>query len=168
MAYFRAYTFKGKRTAHKALATVEEQGSYGWIDDVAVISVGKLGFAKVESSWGQDDSAVGATAGMGAFTGALLGALAGPGGALAGAIGGGSIAGLMGATANVAISDPRLDDFADRMKDNTSAVILVDDGIVGDEFSTAFDPYGGELIQTELDEKDVKEIRKALREPQKV
>ena len=69
---------------------------------------------------------------MGALTGALLGALAGPGGALAGAIGGGWIAGVMGVSANVAFSDPRLDDFADCMKDDTSALILVADGIFGD------------------------------------
>ena len=168
MAFFRAFTFDGKRTASKALATVEENGSYLWIDDVAVISVGKLGFAKVESSWAQSDSAVGASAGAGALTGALVGALAGPGGALAGALGGGTMASLFGAGINVAISDPRLEEFADRMKKNSSALILVDDGPFGDEFSTAFDPFGGQLIETELNEKDVKEIRKALRETQKV
>jgi uncharacterized membrane protein len=168
MAFFRAYTFEGKRTASKALATVEENGSFLWIDDVAVISVVKLGRAKVESSWAQSDSTVGASAGCGALTGALVGALAGPGGALAGAIGGGAMAGLVGEGVNVAVSDPRLEEFADEMKKDTSALILVDDGLYGDEFSTAFDSYGGVFVETELNEKDVKEIRKSLRQVQKV
>ena len=85
---------RAKKTAAKALATVEEQGSYAWVDDVAVISVNKLGFARVESTWAQSDSAVGAEVGFGALTGALIGAMFGPGGALAGALGGGSLGGL--------------------------------------------------------------------------
>jgi uncharacterized membrane protein len=168
MTFFRAFTFEGKRTASKALATVEENGSFVWIDDVAVISVGKLGRAKVESSWAQSDSTVGASAGCGALTGALIGALAGPGGALAGAIGGGAMAGLVGAGVDVAVSDPRLEEFADEMKKDTSALILVDDGLYGDEFSTAFDSYGGDFVETELNEKDVMEIRNALGQAQKV
>jgi uncharacterized membrane protein len=168
MTFFRAFTFEGKRTASKALATVEENGSFVWIDDVAVISVGKLGRAKVESSWAQSDSTVGASAGCGALTGALVGALAGPGGALAGAIGGGAMAGLVGEDVNITVSDPRLDEFADKMKKDTSALILVDDGPYGEEFSTAFDSYGGVFVETELNEKDVKEIRKSLRQVQNV
>jgi uncharacterized membrane protein len=163
MVHFKAITFKGKRTAAKALATIDEQSSYRWIDDIAVISVGKLGFARVDSSWAQSDTAVGAELGWGALTGAMIGALFGPQGALAGALGGGSIGGVIGASFDIAVSDPRLEEFANRMKKDTSALVLVNDGPYASEFSTAFEPFNGELIETELDVKDVETIRKALR-----
>lgn len=54
------------------------------------------------------------------------------------------------------------------MKKNTSALTFVDGDIYGDEFSTVFDAYGGELIETELNEKDVKEIRQVQREVENV
>ena len=73
------------------------------------------------------------------------------------------MAGLFGASMNVAVSDPRLEEFADKMKKDSSALILVDDGPYADEFSTAFDAYGGVLIETELNADDVQAIRTAMK-----
>ena len=40
---FEAVTFAGKRTARKALDTLEDHApAYGWIDDVAVVSRGRV------------------------------------------------------------------------------------------------------------------------------
>ena len=164
MINVRAIVFQGKRTAAKALATIDEQGFYGWIDDVSVISVGKLGFTRVESTWAQDDKIVEAEAGWGALTCGLVGALFGPGGALAGTLGGGAIGGLVGGAFNSEIADPRLDEFASQMKKDTSALVLVADEPTLAEFVTATEGFDGEIIETELDAKDVKEIRKALKQ----
>ncbi len=79
---FRAYLFDGKKTARKALESLEDQTPvYVWIDDVAVVSRSKHGSIRVHSTWAQDDSEVGTGAGFGAVTGGLLGLLFGPGGA---------------------------------------------------------------------------------------
>jgi hypothetical protein len=79
---FEAVVFNGKRTARKALDTLEDHApAYGWIDNVAIVSRNKLGLISIYSTWAQDDRAVGAGAGWGMVTGALLGLMAGPGGA---------------------------------------------------------------------------------------
>ena len=83
---FRAFVFEGKKTARKALDTLEDRGTdFVWIDDVAEVSRSKHGAIRVHSTWAQDDSEVGAGAGFGAVTGGLIGMLLGPAGALAGA-----------------------------------------------------------------------------------
>ena len=171
MAIFRAITFQGKRTASKALDAIDEANDYMWIDDVAVISRGKHGFVRVDSTWAQDDTAVGATAGWGAITGALIGALMGPQGALAGAIGagalgGGSLGALLSGIFNVAIADPRLENFAAQLQNDTSALVLVTDAVYADEFGTVFAPYGGTVIETEINEHDVKALREAIKAEQ--
>lgn len=160
---FKAFVFNGKKTASKALDTVEENGTdYLWIDDVAVVSRSKHGSIRVHSTWAQDDSDVGAGAAFGAVTGGLLGMLLGPGGALAGAAAGASMGTVFGAATDVALDDPRLDDFATALEKDSSAVILVGKEAMLDDFSSAFDTYGGKIIETNLDEKDVKAIRKSL------
>ena len=78
------------------------------------------------------------------------------------------LAACFGASFDAAFTDPRLEEFADRMQKNTSALIFVTNGPYADEFSTAFDSFGGELIETELDEDDVKVIHNALQKLQKV
>jgi uncharacterized membrane protein len=163
MVGFKAVTLKGKKTAMKAFHTLEDYSpEYAWIDDVAVVSRSKHGHLRVHSTWAQDDS--GTTGlGWGAFTGALIGLLAGPGGALAGAAVGGSIGGLFGLSADVAFDDPRLDDFAAALDKDTSALILVGEEATLTDFGVAVEPFGGEIIDTNLDEKDVKALKKALK-----
>lgn len=164
MYRFNAYVFDGKRTASKALDTLEDYApAYEWIDDVAEISRSKHGSIRVHSTWAQDDSDVGAGAGLGAVTGGLVGMLFGPGGALAGAAVGGSIGGLLGVSDDVAFDDPRLDDFAAALSDDTSALILVGEEVTIADFGTAVEPFGGKIIETDLNEDDIKALRKALR-----
>lgn len=161
---FEAVIFNGKRTARKALDTLEDRGpAYGWLDDVAIVSRGKLGGLSIYSTWAQNDAAVGAGAGWGVITGALVGALAGPGGALAGAITGGSMGTLMGLGSEIALDDPRLDDFAAALDKDTSALILVGEKPTIADFGSVVEPLGAKIIKTDLDEDDVKSIRKALK-----
>jgi uncharacterized membrane protein len=161
---FEAVIFDGKRTARKALDTLEDSGTvYGWIDDVAIMSRNKLGFISIHSTWAQDDSAVGAGGGWGMATGALLGLIAGPGGALAGAAAGGSMGALIGLGSEVAFDDPRLDDFAQALDKNTSALVLIGEKPTVADFGAVVEPLGGKIVKTDLDENDIKTIRKALK-----
>jgi len=163
MVGFKAFTFKGKKTAAKAFQTLEDfSPEYYWIDDVALVSRSKHGHLRVHSTWAQDESGT-AGLGWGAFTGGLIGLLAGPGGALAGAAVGGSLGGLFGAAEDVAFDDPKLDEFAAALDKDTSALILVGEEATLLDFATAVDPFGGEVIDTNLDEKDVKALRKAMK-----
>ena len=163
MAKFKAVTFKGKKTARKAFYTLEDYSpEYYWIDDVAVVSRSKHGHLRVNSTWAQDESGK-AGLGWGAVAGGLIGLLAGPGGALAGAAVGGGVMGLVGKGVDVAVDDPRLDDFAAALDKDTSALIMVADEAELADFWTAVEPLGGEVIDTDLDEKDVEALRKALK-----
>ena len=163
MVGFKAFTFKGKKTAAKAFHTLEDYSpEYYWIDDVALVSRSKHGHLRVHSTWAQDESGT-AGLGWGAFTGGLIGLLAGPGGALAGAAVGGSLGGLFGAAEDVAFDDPKLDEFAAALDKDTSALILVGEEATLLDFATAVEPFGGEVIDTNLDEKDVKALRKAMK-----
>jgi uncharacterized membrane protein len=164
MYVFKAFVFNGKRTAGKALDTLEDRGSVlPWIDDVAVVSRSKLGFIRIHSTWAQDDSAVGVGTGFGAVTGGLLGALLGPGGAMAGAAMGGSLGATFGVAGEVAVDDPRLDDFAASLAKDTSALILVAEQATIAAFTSAVAPFGGKVIETNLNGDDVKALRKALK-----
>ena len=89
--------------------------------------------------------------------------LFGPGGALAGAAIGGGIAGTFGVVADAAFDDPRLDDLAAALQKDTSALIIVGEEATLDDFWSAVEPFGGEVIETDLDEKDIKAIRKAMK-----
>jgi len=161
---FKAFVFNGKKTAGKAFETLEDHmPAYPWIDDAAVVSRSKLGFIRIHSTWAQDDSAVGVGTGFGALTGALLGMLLGPGGALAGAATGGSLGALFGMTDEIAFDDPRLDDFAASLKKDTSALILVGEAVTLADFTAAVEPFGGVVIQTDLNEDEVNSLRKALK-----
>ena len=160
---FKAFVFNGKKTAGKALETLEDHlPVYPWIDDAAVVSRSKLGIIRIHSTWAQDDSAVGAGTGFGALTGALLGCLLGPGGALAGAAAGGSMGALLGVSDEIAFDDPRLDDFANSLAKDTSALILVAEAVTLADFTSAVEPFGGTVIQTDLNDADVNALRKAL------
>ena len=160
---FKAFVFNGKKTASKALDTLEDHTPvYGWIDDAAVVSKNKLGFTRIHSTWAQDDSSIGAGTGFGVVTGALLGSLLGPGGAAAGAAMGGSVGAASGAASEIAFDDPRLDEFAASLAKDTSALILVGERPSILDFTSAVEPFGGKVIETNLDEKDVKALRKSL------
>ena len=165
MYAFKAIVFDGKNTAHEALDTLEDRDTiYAWSDDVAVLSRNKYGSIRIHSTWAQDDSDVGAGAGLGALTGGLIGMLLGPRGLLAGAAIGGSLGAMMGLTDEVAFDDPRLDAFADALEKNTSALILVGDNkTILDDFLTVVEPFGGKVIEADLDEKDIKALKKALK-----
>ena len=161
---FEAVVFNGKRTARKALDTLEDHApAYVWIDNVAILSRNERGFVRIYSTWAQDDRAVGAGASWGMITGALLGLMAGPGGALAGAATGGSLGALMGVRSEIMLDDPRLDAFAQALQNDTSALILVGEKPTIADFGAVVEPLGGKIVKTDLNEKDVDAIRKALK-----
>jgi len=164
MYVFKAFVFAGKRTAGKALATLEDRSpAYPWIDDAAIVSRSKLGITRIHSTWAQDDSAVGAGTGFGALTGGVIGALLGPGGAMAGAAMGGSLGAMFGAAGEIALDDPRLDDFATSLAKDTSALVLVAEEPTIADFASAVAPFGGKVIETQLNESDIKALRKAYK-----
>jgi uncharacterized membrane protein len=162
---FKAFVFNGKKTAGKAFDTLEDHMPvYPWIDDAAVVSRSKLGVIRIHSTWAQDDSAVGVGTGLGALTGGLLGVLLGPGGALAGAAMGGSMGALFGLTDEIVFDDPRLDDFAASLAKDTSALVLVGEKVTIADFTSAVQPFGGKVIETNLNDNDIKALRKNLKQ----
>ena len=85
-----------------------------------------------------------------------------PGGALAGAATGGSLGDLFGVTDEIVFDDPRLDEFADSLKKDTSALILVGEAPTLADFTSAVEPFGGVVIQTDLNDNEVNALKKAL------
>lgn len=164
MAEFKAFIFDGKRTAGRALDDVADisAAGYGWVDDVAVVSRGKLGMVRIDSTWAQDSSSVDASVGWGAVTGGLIGALAGPHGALAGALGGAATGGIIGTGIDVSVSDPVLEDFAASLENDTSALILVGVSPVAEAFVKAFADSGAKLMETTLSDEQIEELKAAL------
>jgi len=164
MYVFKAFVFNGKKTAGRAFDTLDDHMPiYPWIDDAAVVSKNKLGFTRIHSTWAQDDSAVGIGTGVGALTGALLGVLLGPGGVAAGAAVGGSMGAASGAATEMAFADPRLDDFSASLAKDTSALILVGEKASILDFTSAVEPFGGKVIETNLNDNDIKALRKSLK-----
>lgn len=165
MLHVNAVVFDGRKTAGKVLDTIQDEAPEArlWVDDVAVLSRGKHGFVRINSTWAEDDDAVAAGTGFGAITGAVIGAAAGPGGALAGALGGGTLAGLIGVSMDVAVSDPRLEEFGSRLKDDTSALVLVSDDPTAADFRSVLEPYEATVIESDLNEHDVKALREQLK-----
>jgi uncharacterized membrane protein len=161
---FKAIVFDGKKTAGKAFDTLEDYTpAYAWIDDAAVVTKSKHGSIGVHSTWAQDDSAVGVGAGLGAVTAGLVGLLFGPVGAATGALAGGSLGALIGDASNVDLDDPVLDDFAASLTDDSSAMVLVGEEATLADFVSAFEPYGGKIVSTDLNEDDIKTLRKDLK-----
>jgi uncharacterized membrane protein len=164
MVGIRAFVFKGKKSAQKALDTIENNPvGYAFIDDVAVISVTKNGDVKVHSTWAQDDDDVSGGIGWGAITGGLIGALLGPGGALLGALGGAATGGLIGTTVALNMEDPKLTDLAMSLKNDTSALVLVSEEPTLLEFTTSMESFDAEVIETNMNEQDVIELREKLK-----
>jgi uncharacterized membrane protein len=160
---FKAVKFDGKRTARKALDTLEDYiPAYAWIDDVALVSRNHLGFLNIHSTWSADGEIASDTV-WGLVTGSLVGLLFGPAGAVAGAALGGESGALMGAFDEAILDDPVLANFANSLDRNTSALILVGEQPTIDDFASAIEPLGGEIVSTGIDEKDIKALRKALK-----
>jgi uncharacterized membrane protein len=161
---FKAFVFDGKKTARKAFDTLDDYTpAYVWVGDIAEVSRNKHGSIRVHSTWAQDDSEVGAGAGFGAVTGGMLGLVFGPGGALAGAALGGSLGAMFGAADEIAFDDPALDDFAASLATDTSALVLVGEEATLADYVSAVEPFGGKLVETNLNEDDVKALKKALK-----
>ena len=70
---------------------------------------------------------------------------------------------MLGASADVAFDDPALDDFAAALDKDSSALILVGEAATLADFGAAVEPFGGEVIDTTLDENDIKALRTALK-----
>jgi uncharacterized membrane protein len=75
---------------------------------------------------------------------------------------GGSMGALMGVSSEIAFDDPRLDDFANSLAKDTSALILVGEAVTLADFTSAVEPFGGKVIETNLNENDIKALKKAL------
>ena len=166
MKYFKAFTFEGKRTANKAINKMEDMtNSYVWFDDgnVAEISVNKRGHYRVHSTWAQDDTNVSGGIGIGAILGGVIGLLLGPGGALAGAAIGGSLGGLIGNSDNVEFNDPTLADFAASLQPDTSALVIMGEENVVDEFTKELDDYDYQTFQTQVDDATIDSLKKDMK-----
>lgn len=169
MIYFKAVTFNGKKTAHKVLNAIEDSPtSYIWEEegDIASISVNSKGHIRVHSTWAQDGRIESGGLGFGALAGGLIGLLLGPGGALAGAAIGGSIGGLIGHHENIKLADPTLEDFANSLESDTSALVLLGPRSAIDEFSGELDEladYEFTVFETKLDQAALDELEKAMK-----
>lgn len=173
MATFIAYVFGGDKTAETVLTELENSSeNYVWVDDVAVVSKNSSGRVTIRSTWAQDN--MGETGlGWGALTGGILGALGAgaPGAAmgaesaaLAGAALGGSFWGLLGATTDEILDDPRLDEFGKKIKKDTSALVLVTNQKYLTEYEAALQPYDGVIFEVPLNQTDIDYIKKKMKE----
>jgi len=69
---------------------------------------------------------------------------------------------LFGVSDEIDFDDPRLDDFAAALAKDTSALVLIGEAATIADFTAAVLPFGGRIIETNLDEKDIKALKKAL------
>ena len=69
----------------------------------------------------------------------------------------------MGVGSEVVLDDPRLDALAQALDKDTSALILVGEKPTIADFGAIVEPLGGKVVKTDLNEKDVDAIRKALK-----
>lgn len=169
MIKFKAVTFAGKRTAHKVLNAIEDSPtSYIWMEegDVASISVNQKGHTRVHSTWVQDSTQVAGEIGLGAIAGGMIGLLFGPAGVLAGSAVGGSLGGLIGSHDSIKFDDPKLNDFAASLVNDSSALILIGPQAAIDEFTSelaGLTEYVSEVFETALDEATLSELKKAMK-----
>jgi uncharacterized membrane protein len=56
-----------------------------------------------------------------------------------------------------------LDDFAGSLDKNTSALVLVGEEATLADFTSAVEPFRGKIVQTDLNEADMKALRKDLK-----
>ena len=57
----------------------------------------------------------------------------------------------------------RLQEFAASLTKDTSALVLVGEKVTLADFTSAVQPLGGRIIETDLNEKDVKSLKEALK-----
>jgi len=166
MTYFKAFTFDGRRSAHKAINKMEDKDlSYIWMEegDYASISVNKNGHYRVHSTWAQDSSLTSGGAGLGAVLGGMIGLLFGPGGAIAGAAIGGGTGGLIGASENVSFNDPVLDDFAASLVPDSSALIILGPSDAIAEFTAELADYDVKTFGKEVDDATIKALKESMK-----
>ena len=160
---FVAIVFDGKTTAQMALNTLTDiRPAYVWVDDVAVVSRGKSGASRVHCTLAHDDSDVAVGGRWGLLTGGLIGLLFGPGGAMADAAFGGSLGAMGRANMKITLDDPCLDELADALVKDTSALILVGEKPMLADFASAVEPLGGGVFKSDLTEDDITALRKEL------
>jgi len=70
---------------------------------------------------------------------------------------------MIGASDEIAFDDPRLEHFAAALTNDTSALVLVGEEVTLVDFATTVEPFGGTIIETDLDENDITALRKALK-----
>jgi uncharacterized membrane protein len=164
MAVFKAYMFEGSRTASKALNELEDYTpAYSWVDDVAMVSRSKDGHLRIESTWAQDERAKSGI-NWGAIIGGIIGLLlAKKKGAMIGSSIGGTVGGLLGWGKDVKLDDPKLDQFASSIHKNSSSLVLVGDESTMSAFSDAVEPFGGTLIETHIDDKDINTLKSNMK-----
>jgi len=169
MINFKAVTFAGKRTAHKVLNAIEDSPtSYIWMEegDMASISVNQKGHIRVHSTWVQDSTQVAGEIGLGAIAGGMIGLMFGPAGVLAGSAVGGSLGGLMGSHDSVKFDDPKLNDFAASLVNDSSALILIGPMAAIDEFTdelAKLTEIEFETFEMVLDEAALSALKKAMK-----
>jgi uncharacterized membrane protein len=59
--------------------------------------------------------------------------------------------------------DPALDDFAASLANDPSALVLVGEEATLADFVSAVEPYGGKIVETDLNEDDIKALKKAMK-----
>lgn len=121
------------------------------------------GHVSIQSTWAQDNAAV-ENDGWGAATGVLVGLLFSPGGALADSAIGESMGALVGAATDVEFDSPALCGFAASLDKNSSALVLVGETPTLSDFDAVLTPLGGRIVRTDLNERDIKAIKKALKQ----
>ena len=161
---FEAVVFNGERTARKALDTLEDHApAYVWIDNVAILSRNERGYVSIYSTWAQDDRSVGAGATWGMITGGLLGLIAGPGGALAGRRRAVRLGALMGVRSEIVLDDPQARRIRSGARQGHVRADPRREKPTIADFGAVVEPLGGKIVKTDLNEKDVDAIRKALK-----
>jgi hypothetical protein len=68
----------------------------------------------------------------------------------------------MGVSSEIAFDDPRLDDFANSLAKDTSALILVGEAVAVARLHLGGRALRGKVIETNLNENDIKALKKAL------
>jgi uncharacterized membrane protein len=74
------------------------------------------------------------------------------------------MAALIGAATDAIFDDPVLDEFTTTLEKNSSALVLVGEKSTLADFDGVISPLDGKIVRTDLNEKDVKKIRKALKQ----
>lgn len=163
MYHFKAYVFKGKRTAQEALQTIDKYDRDAiWVDHLAIISRNRHGKVSVYSTWVHEKKIDEKDMGLGALTGMAVGALLGPAGVIVGLLGGSAAGHLVGSNLNLELKDTIFEAFAKSLHYNTSAIVVLSEASILDKLTNALGNPDAEIFQTEMNEADVEQLKKAL------